>query len=353
MGIVRVNKSEKYFVASNEPFNDERLSWEARGVMGYLLSKPDGWEIKEKDLIKKGPAKLHKITRVIKELKHYGYIRRYRVRCDDGTFDWISETYESPSVNPDYDALCVAEAHEFFEEEEPENRLATSRKSTSGKSMNGSPMNGKSGYIVSTEPPSTKRVSTKTETTSHVEKSNVDFSRGTVETLEQSSFDSLSGTTKNGSTSVESKRPPAKKEPVPKKEPTPRKPDALFDAIAEVWNSAPGMTGKIKQQLTGKIPEKHVDHMANFDVPATPDEVRAFAEWYAKACVGCTMPVSRDKIQTQFYRFRQVQAAKTRKAAPKIRYANGRKLEYNAESMKWYDVGPDDRDYQPQEAYGS
>lgn len=218
------------------------------------------------------------------------------------------------------------------------------------KSQEPKPKNADS--ITETTSETTQRV--QTETTSHVEKSNVDFSRGSAETQpQQSSFDSLSGTTKNGSTSVESKRPPAKKEPVPKKEPTPRKPDALFDAIAEVWNSAPGMTGKIKQQLTGKIPEKHVDHMANFDVPATPDEVRAFAEWYAKACVGCTMPVSRDKIQNQFYAFRRAHAAKIRKAIPKFRYINGRKQEYNAESMKWYDVGPDDRDYQPQEAYGS
>lgn len=199
-----------------------------------------------------------------------------------------------------------------------------------------------------TETTVTEIVNTETtETTFHVEKSNNDFPRAaTVETPQQSLFDNLPETTTDGYT-VKSKQP------VLSKERSPKKPDALFDAIAEVWQSAPGMTGKIKQQLTGKIPEKKPDYVTNFDRPATPEEVRAFAGWYAKACRGCPMPLARDKIQHHFYAFRRAQIAHARKATPKTREANGRLLEYNSDSMKWYDIGPAPLNYQLQEAYVS
>ncbi len=101
-GIIRVNKrgSKGYFVASNAPFNDDALTWAARGLMGYLLSKPDGWETRNSDLIARGPAGEHKLSRMLKELKDRGYMHRYRRNAGGGLFDWITEIYERPELNP-------------------------------------------------------------------------------------------------------------------------------------------------------------------------------------------------------------------------------------------------------------
>lgn len=151
---------------------------------------------------------------------------------------------------------------------------------------------------------------------------------------------------KKGSILVDSSKRGAKSKQPSQKPPIPREPDLLFDAIAETWKTAPGMTGKIKQQLTGNIPANSGELASNFDQPATPDEVRAFGQWYAKKCINCDMPLSRPAIQTHFYAFRRAHAAHERQNAPKVRYQNGRKLIYNSDSQKWYDVGPDDRDYQ-------
>ena len=96
MSIIRVKKDAGYFVASNKPFNDERLSWEARGVMGYLLSKPDNWECRNQDLINRGPAGGHKISRIMKELKDAGYLCRTRYQNKDGLFLWVTYVYETP-----------------------------------------------------------------------------------------------------------------------------------------------------------------------------------------------------------------------------------------------------------------
>lgn len=114
MTTIRVRKDANYFAASNEPFNDTQLSWEARGLMGYLLSKPDSWKISMIDLEKKGPAGNHKLRRMLAELRKAGYMNRIRITLENKRFDWITEVYESPSQNP----TC---------------RFSTSGSSTSGK----------------------------------------------------------------------------------------------------------------------------------------------------------------------------------------------------------------------------
>jgi len=102
MSIIRVKKDKNYFAASNEPFNDSRLSWEARGVMGYLLSKPDDWQLMFRDLINQGPAGEYKIRNVLKELEELGYLERTRMKDEQGKFYWVSTIYETISRLPTY-----------------------------------------------------------------------------------------------------------------------------------------------------------------------------------------------------------------------------------------------------------
>lgn len=102
MSVIRVKKEQKYFVAANAPFQDKNLSWEARGVMGYLLSKPNGWECRNYDLVNQGPTGEHAVKRIIKELKVAGYIHRFKISKGRGKIEWITEIYESPELNPHF-----------------------------------------------------------------------------------------------------------------------------------------------------------------------------------------------------------------------------------------------------------
>ena len=102
MSIIRVNKRKGFFIAPNQPFNDKNLSWEARGVMGYLLSKPDGWECQNYNLVNQTDAGEYVINRILKELKEFGYLYRYRKSDGRGKIKWISEVYEMPSANPHF-----------------------------------------------------------------------------------------------------------------------------------------------------------------------------------------------------------------------------------------------------------
>ncbi|MGB0385812.1 MAG: hypothetical protein ACPGWR_13410 [Ardenticatenaceae bacterium] len=100
--IIRTRKNKNYFVASNDAFNDERLSWGARGILAYLLSKQDTWEVYKEDLYKRSSDKPNRTDRHVKELQECGYIRRYRTHDKEGKFVWLTEVYESPTLNPDF-----------------------------------------------------------------------------------------------------------------------------------------------------------------------------------------------------------------------------------------------------------
>ena len=100
MPTVRVKKNDKYFVASNEAFQDSRLLWETRGLLGYLFTKPNDWEVRMADLIRQGPAKADKLRRMLANAMQFGYVNRIRLSLPGGTFDWVTEVYESPSQNP-------------------------------------------------------------------------------------------------------------------------------------------------------------------------------------------------------------------------------------------------------------
>jgi len=143
VSIIRVEKNEKYFTASNIPFNDETLTWEARGVMGYLLSKPNHWQVMVKDLINSGPAGLEKIQRILKELEEHGYLKRHKVKNEYGKFHWISVVYEDPTLQRVYQSM------KGF--------------TIDGSPIDGSPIDGKPPYIVTTETVTTEPVNTETE----------------------------------------------------------------------------------------------------------------------------------------------------------------------------------------------
>jgi hypothetical protein len=135
-GIVRVVKDKKYFTASNESFNDKRLSWETRGLLGYLFSKPDKWQIKMKDLLKQGPAGEHKLRRMLREAREYGYLTIFRITKKGGTFDWITAVYESPELNPhlgEKDFIKLDTSSRFSPTGRTSSRLSTSGSSTRGK----------------------------------------------------------------------------------------------------------------------------------------------------------------------------------------------------------------------------
>ncbi len=148
MSIIRIKKEDKYSVISNAPLNDKALSWEARGIMAYLLTKPDGWECRNYDLVNQGPAGEHAIKRILKELREAGYIHRGQISKGRGKIEWVTEIYEAPSLNPhfttgDFTTVVNIEAETFGDEKSADIVSTDNSKylSTENTDINGSAEN--------------------------------------------------------------------------------------------------------------------------------------------------------------------------------------------------------------------
>jgi hypothetical protein len=50
--IFRTEKNKNYTTMCNIFFSDNQLTWKAKGILGYLLTKPDNWTIILENLVK-------------------------------------------------------------------------------------------------------------------------------------------------------------------------------------------------------------------------------------------------------------------------------------------------------------
>lgn len=87
MAIIRQKRKERFSIIDNRVIEDKRLSWGARGLLEYMLSKPDDWKFYMSELIshsdKDGRDKTYGY---MDELKKYGYVTRKQKRNSNGKF---------------------------------------------------------------------------------------------------------------------------------------------------------------------------------------------------------------------------------------------------------------------------
>lgn len=96
-------RENPYVMLDKHFINDESISWKAKGLLTYLLSKPDDWRIYETDLVKRATDGKASVSSGIDELIKKGYVYRYQSRTESGAFgQWIYEVYEMPEFNPNY-----------------------------------------------------------------------------------------------------------------------------------------------------------------------------------------------------------------------------------------------------------
>ena len=100
-----------YHVAADAPFQDASLSWQARGVMGYLFTKPPDWTPRMYDIVNAGPCKKHKIKSIFKELEAAGYLHRRKIRTEGGTFDWEVVLFDHPRSDPPWSESTPEAVH--------------------------------------------------------------------------------------------------------------------------------------------------------------------------------------------------------------------------------------------------
>lgn len=96
MTIRRNPRPERYTVVSNSLLEDPNLNWAAKGMLCYLLSKPDNWTVNPLHLERQTDDGQTRVRAIVKTLETAGYMVRRRNRLDDGTFEWETVVYDAP-----------------------------------------------------------------------------------------------------------------------------------------------------------------------------------------------------------------------------------------------------------------
>lgn len=109
--IRRAPHKKAYVVIDNDTAQDPELTWAARGLLVYLLSLPDDWQVRQADLVSRAPEGRTVIDRLMKELAAAGYLeRRYTQTPAGRTVEvWVHERPEAHRGNP---ALDLQETRE-------------------------------------------------------------------------------------------------------------------------------------------------------------------------------------------------------------------------------------------------
>lgn len=99
MSIIRGPRPEtKFYTLDKSISEDPRLSWAARGLLIFLLGKPDHWEVSVKHLINQTKDALGKssgrdgVRVILKELEAAGYLTADFARSSAGSFNGMAYT---------------------------------------------------------------------------------------------------------------------------------------------------------------------------------------------------------------------------------------------------------------------
>ncbi len=82
--IIRAPRRNRFVILDQQAVEDTRLSWAARGLLAYLLSRPDDWRVLINDLRKRGDLQRDGIYKLLRELRDTGYVRFQRARDAQG-----------------------------------------------------------------------------------------------------------------------------------------------------------------------------------------------------------------------------------------------------------------------------
>ncbi|MFT8557903.1 DnaD domain protein [Liquorilactobacillus hordei] len=87
MAIIRQKRNSNFSIMSNEMLSDANMSFKARGLLAYMLSKPDDWKFYVSELSDHSDKDGEKAIRsALREIESAGYLERHRDRDNTGKF---------------------------------------------------------------------------------------------------------------------------------------------------------------------------------------------------------------------------------------------------------------------------
>lgn len=93
--IFRSSNQSNYSIINNEVLKRDDLSWKAKGIMCYILSLPNDWEIYLEELQKHSTDGRDSFRSGWNELKDKGYVKREPMKNKGKIVEWRTEIVES------------------------------------------------------------------------------------------------------------------------------------------------------------------------------------------------------------------------------------------------------------------
>lgn len=98
MTLFRTSHKKNYTVVNNQILGDSSISWKAKGIWLYAMSRPDDWNFNLEDIINQSTDGRESVRSALLELKNAGYlIKNTQVKDEKGQFtkvEWIF--FETP-----------------------------------------------------------------------------------------------------------------------------------------------------------------------------------------------------------------------------------------------------------------
>jgi hypothetical protein len=95
---VAKNADNPFVMIDRRPIENPALSWKAKGILAYLLSRPDDWVIRFRDLVNRSTDGGHMVRAAMKELKAAGHLKVTTEREGGRIVRWVYQVYEIPLV---------------------------------------------------------------------------------------------------------------------------------------------------------------------------------------------------------------------------------------------------------------
>jgi len=266
------DKDNPYAMIRRDMLQDRTLSFEARGLLGYLLSQPSDWLIIIADLQQQ--CGRDKVRRILRELISAGYIKERTKIIDEKTKRITSYTphliYEVKTDNPDYKPLT---GKPFTETQDTENPTLQNKEVQN------------------------KEVVKKEKTNTMSDKSDAGLLPYVPQSISDQQADSI--------TDIGNGKDP---KPEPK---APRKRNEVFDwLLTTVWNNniesydamdkdtrktIGARIGKVKKVVCGI-------HKAN-NTDCTAEHLKRFKVWYTKKYPDVSIPRDATKFGEHYHEF--------------------------------------------------
>jgi len=82
--IIRARRRRRFVIVDQSAVEGALFSWAARGLLAYLLSRPDDWLVLVRDLKRRGDLGRDGIYKLLQELRSAGYVSYQRLRDRQG-----------------------------------------------------------------------------------------------------------------------------------------------------------------------------------------------------------------------------------------------------------------------------